>query len=100
MMVDILGQYLCPLKQRFPMKVAGAGIRAGLCWRGEALLVVLETGYLSRSEYPVSGDVKQQIEQCWDLKVSELVGQFMSRLWNWSQGYPRIIGLPDCNLVR
>ncbi len=62
--------------------------------------MVLETGYLSRSGYPVSGGVRQQVEQCWDLKVRELVGQFISGLWNWNQGYPKIIGLLGCSLVR
>ncbi len=82
------------------MKVAGTDVWVGLCWRGEASLVVLEIGYLSRSRYPVSDGVRQQTEQYWDLKVRELVGQSISGLWNWSQGYPRIIELPGCNLVR
>ncbi len=62
--------------------------------------MVLEMGYLSRFGYPVSDGVRQQAEQYWDLKVRELIGQFISGLWNWSQGYPRIIGLSDCSLMR
>ncbi len=80
MMVDVLGRCLCPLKQHFPMKVVRIDIQVGFCWRGEILLVVLEMGYLSRSGYSVSDGIRQQIEQCWDLKVRELVGQFISRL--------------------
>ncbi len=81
-MIDILGQYLCPLRRRFPMKVVGTGVQVGFCWKGEVSLVMLETEYLSKSGYPVSDDVRQQIEQCWDLKIRELVGQFISGLWN------------------
>ncbi len=58
MMVGVLGQYMYPLRRCFPMKVAGVGIQAGFCWRGEAPLMVLEMGYLSRSGYPVSDNIR------------------------------------------
>ncbi len=58
MMVGVLGRCLCPLRWRFLMKVTGTGIWAGLCWKGEVSLMVLETEYLSKSGYPVSGDVR------------------------------------------
>ncbi len=63
MMIGVLRRYLCFLRQCFPMKVAGAGIQAGLCWRGEAPLMILEMGYLSRFKYSVSDGVRQLAEQ-------------------------------------
>ncbi len=64
MIIGILRRCLCPLRWCFPMKVAGAGVWTGLCWRGEVSLVVLEIGYLSRFGYLVFDGVRQQVEQC------------------------------------